>query len=102
MISLAVTLRLRGYLASRSNEIASSSTEGSYSPNEVVKGSFDRGQCTPCLFSAVKLRLHESSRETSQVGRLSAPGYLPRVNVFLSFFLSFFLFLFPANVPDQK
>jgi hypothetical protein len=31
----------------------------------------------------VKLRLHEVNRETGQVDRLSAPSYLPRVNVYL-------------------
>jgi hypothetical protein len=29
------------------------------------------------------LRLHKASRETSQLGRLPAPSYLPRVNVYL-------------------
>jgi hypothetical protein len=33
---------------------------------------------------AVKLRLHETSRETSQVGLLPAPRYLSRVKVYLA------------------
>jgi hypothetical protein len=33
--------------------------------------------------SYAKLRLHEASRETIQLGRLLAPNYLPRVNVYL-------------------
>jgi hypothetical protein len=32
---------------------------------------------------ALKLRLHEASRETGQVGRLRDPSYLPRVKVYL-------------------
>jgi hypothetical protein len=35
------------------------------------------------LLWCIKLRLHEACRETSQVGRLPAPSYLPRVNVYL-------------------
>jgi hypothetical protein len=33
--------------------------------------------------ASLKLRLQETSRETSQVGRWPAPSYLPRVNVYL-------------------
>jgi hypothetical protein len=40
---------------------------------------------------AVKLRLHETSRETSQVGLLPAPRYLPRVNVYLAEITTCFL-----------
>jgi hypothetical protein len=31
----------------------------------------------------LKLHVHEASRETSQVGRLPAPSYLPLANVYL-------------------
>jgi hypothetical protein len=31
----------------------------------------------------LKLRLPQASRDTGQVGRLPAPSYLPRVNVYL-------------------